>query len=95
MAESINKNTNKKIIILTHFPPTQEGTIDPSKILHESFGNLLDKVNLSNVSVWISGHTHWSYDFIIDDIRFISNQCGYPFEFLPHSNGYFEVKVDA
>jgi len=92
LAESINENTNKKIIVLTHFPPTQEGTIDPSKILHEDFGNLLDKVNLCNVPLWISGHTHWSYDITIPSVRLISNQLGFKFESTRYSTtGLFLV----
>jgi hypothetical protein len=37
----------------------------------------IDKLNLKNVSIWISGHTHWSYDFEKNGIRFISNQIGH------------------
>jgi len=78
--ESIGNNTQKKIIILTHFPPTQTGTTNPSKKPHEDFGNLLDRVQLSNVLVWISGHTHWSYDCVYNGTRLISNQLGYAYE---------------
>lgn len=92
LAESINKNTNKKIIILTHFPPTQEGTIPPSKVLHEDFGNILDKVNLCHVPLWISGHTHWSHDIMYHSTRLISNQLGFISETTGYSNtGVFQV----
>ena len=89
LEESINKNTNKKTIILTHFPPTQEGTIPPSKVLHEDFGNMLDKVNLCNVPLWISGHTHWCYDITHQSTRLISNQLGVGFE----TTGYSKTGV--
>ena len=92
LEESINKNTDKKTIILTHFPPTQEGTIQPSKVLHEDFGNILDKVNLCNVPLWISGHTHWSYDITHHSTRLISNQLGFKFETTRYSkNGVFLI----
>ena len=105
--EFINKvNSNeiecKAVIVITHFPPVRIGTSDPKYLGDDlndyfSWNNMLvsEEIVCNKIKVWCSGHTHWSYDFIIDDIRFISNQCGYPFEFLPHSNGYFEVKVDA
>ena len=92
LVESINNNTNntnKKTIILTHFPPTQEGTIPHSKVLHEDFGNILDKVNLCNVPLWISGHTHRSYDITRHSTRLISNQLGFKFE----TTGYSKTGV--
>ena len=89
LEDSINNNTNKKTIILTQFPPTQEGTISPSKVLHEDFGNVLDKVNLCNVPLWISGHTHWSYDITHQSTRLISNQLGFGFE----TTGYSKTGV--
>lgn len=92
LVESIYKNTNKKIIVLTHFPPTQEGTVSPSRIIHEDFGNILDKVNLCNVPLWISGHTHWSYDITLPSTRLISNQLGFRFETTRYSKtGVFLV----
>ena len=80
--------TSKKTIVMTHFPPLQTGTINPNyidmkKTEIDYFGwrdNTIDKLNLKNVSIWISGHTHWSYDFEKNGIRFISNQIGYKLE---------------
>jgi len=78
--ESISNNTEKKIIIMTHFPPTQTGTRNPIKRAHQDFGNLLDRVQLSNVIVWVSGHTHWSHDIVYNNTRLLSNQLGHAFE---------------
>jgi hypothetical protein len=82
----LNKNT-KKVIIMTHFPPTQEDTINIkyTPLNQESknclaWNNILDFLNLNNVILWISGHTHFSYDFIKNNIRLISNQLGYKHE---------------
>ena len=95
LAESIknNNDTNKKIIVLTHFPPTQEGTMSPLKTSHEDFGNLLDKVDLSNVPLWISGHTHLSYDITRTPYtRLVSNQLGFQYETTGYSKtGLFVV----
>lgn len=80
LVQSITENTHKKIIIMTHFPATQTGTTNPKKGAHEDFGNILDKVQLSNVIVWVSGHTHWSHDIVYNNTRLISNQLGHAFE---------------
>lgn len=92
--ESYNKlnkhlnETNKKTIVMTHFPPIRTFTSDPKYLRENKNVNLyfawpnetLSKFNLKNVIVWISGHTHWSYDFENDGIRLISNQLGYKSE---------------
>jgi predicted phosphohydrolase len=83
--ETYLNTTDKKTIIITHFPPIQSGTIEPSTLEKNSILNLysswpdetLDKVNLSRVLLWISGHTHWSHDFEKKGIRLISNQVGF------------------
>lgn len=78
------KNNTKKTIIITHFPPIRTGTSNKKylnqKITNSYFSwpdNTLNKLNLTNVSAWVSGHTHWSYDFTKNNVRFISNQLGY------------------
>jgi len=59
-------NKSKKIIIITHFPPTQDGTMSVNQTQefknYNAWNNILDPLNLTNVIAWISGHTHWSYN---------------------------------
>jgi len=79
---------NKKTIVVTHFPPTRTGTSDPKYLAEKKITNLyfawpddtLNNFKLNNVLAWISGHTHWSYDFRQNNIRLISNQLGYKSE---------------
>lgn len=86
-------NNTKKTIILTHFPPIQENTSHPKYVnvspeIKDYFAwNLpLEKGNQKNILCWISGHTHYSYDFIKNNIRYISNQFGY-------SNEVYQSKI--
>lgn len=81
-------STSKKTIILTHFPPIQENTSNPKYVNSEQYikdyfaWNSIPTFTFSfnNILCWISGHTHYSYDFIKDNIRYISNQFGYSSE---------------
>ena len=42
-------------------------------------------------SGWISGHTHYSYDFVgKDGVRFISNQMGYKHDAMGDSSNVFK-----
>jgi predicted phosphohydrolase len=79
---------NKKTIVVTHFPPTRTGTSHPKYLAENRTANLyfawpddtLNKFKLNNVIAWVSGHTHWSYDFEKNGVRLISNQLGYKSE---------------
>lgn len=96
----------KKTIVVTHFPPMRTGTSAPKYLDKNSISNLyftwpndtLSNFNLTNVLVWVSGHTHWSYDFTpLDGVRLISNQLGYKCEIGEtgiNEDGLYEVNVD-
>lgn len=91
--------TNKKTIIVTHFPPTQINTSDPiyknqSEHIKDYFAhkNILNELKLDNVICWISGHTHYSYDFKENNIRCISNQVGYKKELV---TGVSKLNIDG
>lgn len=70
-------------ILVTHFPPLRDGTSHPKYFPpNPYFANTLEDLNidLKNIKAWISGHTHYSYNFEKDGIRYLSNQVGYPRE---------------
>ena len=85
--EKINKYyDNNKILVITHFPMIQQNTSSPEYdnqeiIFTNYFANNFEK-DLENFKdiTFIAGHTHYSYDFIFNDNKFISNQMGYPSE---------------
>jgi len=95
-------STKKKCIVMTHFPPIRTGTTDPLLFSQYRKANeyftwpdeTINDFNLSNVPIWISGHTHWSYDITKENTRFISNQLGYKNE-MGQTNldvdGLFEI----
>lgn len=95
--------TNKKTIIVSHFPPTQNNTSDPiyngqPQNIKNYFAhkNILNEIKTDNIVCWISGHTHYSYDFIENNIRCISNQFGYKDELIKSQtklniDGIFEI----
>ena len=98
---------------MTHFPPLQTGTSNPvydsqSQVLKDYFAwnNILKDLNLTNVPLWLSGHTHWSYDIMHNtnnannannaNTRLLSNQYGYSQE-IGYTNiiedGLFEINL--
>lgn len=97
------KKNYEKIIILTHFPLKIENTLSP-KYINEPYksiyaNDILNEIkelkdnnsNLINTEIIsISGHTHYSYDFIDEEtnIRCISNQCGYIQELITNETKF-------
>ena len=85
-------NQNKPSLVISHFPPTSSRTSNPIYLSQHrqlnsyfAWDNLIktEQIDPTNIKTWISGHTHWSYDFIDLDtnIRYVSNQMGYRDEF--------------
>jgi len=82
--EIINSENDDKIIIITHHLPT-------FKLCHPKFENnyinsgfyteILHDLNIKdNVKYWIAGHTHEYINTKINNINFIINPMGYPYE---------------
>lgn len=98
---NINELTkDKKVIVMTHFPPQQSGTSHPKynlqgKMMKNYFshpnGTIKEFDNHSNILCWISGHTHYSYNFTSPEgVRLISNQMGYIGELTKGESGFKE-----
>ena len=91
---------DKKVIVMTHFPPQQKNTSHnkyalQGKMMKNYFshpdGTIKKFDNISNILCWISGHTHYSYDFVSPEgVRLISNQNGYFNEVITGESGFNE-----
>ncbi len=95
-------NSIKPTIVMTHFPPIRTGTSDPTYLAQKRTANLyfawpdetINDFNLTNVPIWISGHTHWSYNIDKNGSRFVANQLGYKSEIGKtgiSEDGLFEI----
>lgn len=103
LQEYLNE-TDKQTIVMTHFPPHRSGTSHPKYLTEKRISNLyfawpdntLLNFKLDKVLTWISGHTHWSYDFVENGVRLIGNQLGYKSESGDtgvDEDGLFEINV--
>lgn len=76
-----NYNPNKKTIIITHHPITQKNVCQDiykhQSLERTSVFSTNIELNPNNTCICISGHTHFSHDFVDNNIRYISNQMGY------------------
>ena len=92
-------STDKKTIVMTHFPPIQTNTSNPrfantpqnTKDYFAWNPTAIGDIDCKNVIFWISGHTHYSYDFVgKDGVRFLSNQMGYKHDALGDATNLFK-----
>lgn len=99
----LNTNISKKTIIMSHFPPYTNGTNNPKYANNNTEqkyfswnDDILENIVDYYIPCWISGHTHWSYDFVINNTRLISNQLGYQNELGKtniNENGIYNIII--
>lgn len=67
-----------KIIVVTHHAPSFKST--PEQFMDDpcnsAFSSDLEHI-MEDVDVWIHGHTHTSFDYMIDNCRVVCNPKGY------------------
>lgn len=75
-----NKNPAKKIVVVTHFPPSyqaQEERFKASGLGSYFYNSLEVELEDLNVDLWIYGHTHGNLNFNMGNIPVVTNQLGY------------------
>ncbi|KAE9364662.1 hypothetical protein N431DRAFT_354548 [Stipitochalara longipes BDJ] len=78
------KDADRVIIVMTHHAPCITGTSTPDKDGQgDSWSDFQvdilggeGMVGLQADDIWVFGHTHWSTDFMQDEVRVYSNQRG-------------------
>lgn len=74
---------SKAEIVVTHFPPTHGAVAEKFRgdPLNGYFVNRLDEeIMNSNKKLWLCGHTHNRFDYMVGNCRVVSNPLGYPGE---------------
>ena len=70
-------------VVITHFPPTIQASgaehIDPRRDSYY-FNDQEALVRDLQPKLWISGHTHVPYDYMVGSCRCVGNPCGYPYQ---------------
>ena len=89
---------DRPVLVVTHHSPTKR-TLHPGFALDlgtASFNNDFDELIRPPVVAWIHGHTHHSGEAIVNGIRVVSNQKGYPHEALDFNWDYLiEIEIPA
>lgn len=99
------ENKDKKIIIMTHFPPSQFETSHPkykeqTQYLKDYFAsNCIDDITDDHTIVaWLYGHTHYSNSINHSKkIKLISNQMGYQEDYFDsrfNEDGVYKIILE-
>ncbi|KAJ3450516.1 ser/thr protein phosphatase superfamily [Anaeramoeba flamelloides] len=85
-----NQNKEDSIVVFSHHVPSFDGTSEPGyedQLINHAFISDLEYLLTNNdnckhthIKTWLYGHTHWSFDEIIQGTRVITNPRGYPWE---------------
>jgi predicted phosphodiesterase len=90
LEKDIQENVfNKKIVIISHYPPLNNGVLKDVHLKHPQrfyySNNLKYILGKQRIHTWISGHTHHNFDFFEKGTRIVSNQY--------KAEGYISDKV--
>ncbi len=71
-----------KTVVITHMAPSVLSVPDRyrKQLGSSAFASNLDEL-VTQADLWIHGHTHDSFDYMIGDSRVVCNPCGYPRKF--------------
>ena len=70
-----SKNNDLIPIVVTHYPPSEKAK-NPNRS-HDKYSSLYyNNFDVSNVYMWISGHTHYNYSINESGCKLVSNQLG-------------------
>lgn len=82
---------SEREIVVTHFPPSKQAIVDKFKgdPLNPYFVNDMDDEILnSNKKLWMCGHSHAKFAFMVGECRVVSNPLGYPNELYKNIEDY-------
>lgn len=86
------ENEERTAIVLTHHAPTNRNTSAPqhdtSPLSSAFYTDLDDMIKLPAVA-FVSGHTHFSNQQVINGVQVVSNQVGYSGEDTRYKPGYY------
>lgn len=77
------KNNNEKFVVISHHAPLIKRTSHPKydgQLTNCVFSTDLKDFVQKPIDLWVYGHTHYSADFVHNDVRVVSNALGYPGE---------------
>lgn len=85
------KNDHKKRVVISHFVPTYKALAPQfeKSALNPYFIQDMEQY-MPGIDMWLFGHTHTSFDFMIDGTRLVSNPYGYGDE---NKDGFIVDKI--
>lgn len=83
----------QRTVVVTHMVPTFRSTAMrfQKQLLSAGFASHLDGL-LAMAAVWIHGHTHDSYDYLLEGCRVVCNPRGYEKRTKAFENGKFDER---
>ena len=95
---AIKDNLEQKIVVVTHMPPSSKSVEkkyldNPKPINYLYYSNMEEKIEESEIDIWMHGHTHSYANYNIGKTQVLANPRGYVGSFSPGFDPYFRIKV--
>lgn len=90
LEEQLNQQSTLKRVVITHYLPAAASVAERFKndSLSPAFASRLEPL-VEQADVWIHGHTHDSFDYLLGNCRVICNPRGYVVQGRPAENTAF------
>ena len=86
--QSSISSSDRPVLVVTHHAPTlatrNPHFLDDTEPSNSAFHNHHDHLIKAPVVAWIHGHHHWTVEKMVNGIPVVSNQPGYPGEYVPN-----------
>lgn len=90
----IHEETNEPCVVVTHHAPSFK-SIHPKyandPYMNAGYASDLEHMMNDNIKLWVHGHTHTPFDYMVGNTRVVCNPHGYPGE----RNDYTDIVLEV
>lgn len=95
---SVKDNEEQKIIVVTHMPPSSKSVEskyleNPKPINYLYYSSMEEKINESEIDIWMHGHTHNCANYKIGETKVLANPRGYVGHFSLGFDPCFRLEI--
>jgi Icc-related predicted phosphoesterase len=89
---------DQKIVVVGHHTPSHTSIAEHYRdehLMNGAYHNRLEDFILDRpkIKLWVHGHTHWAFDYMIGDTRVVCNPRGYDSDKFKENTGWDPAKV--
>lgn len=92
-----SKESDTKLVVVSHHAPSKRSTHPRYRgdyLVNGAYSSDLERLMGDHIPLWVHGHTHDSFDYVVNGTRIVCNPRGYVGHHLnPHFNPRLEIEI--